>query len=29
MSGTTGGKKMDGMVIVQGSCVRVFQLSPA
>ncbi|WBQ05539.1 hypothetical protein [Kribbella sp. CA-293567] len=29
MSGTTNGKKMEGMVIVQGSCVRVFQLSPA
>ena len=29
ISGTTGGKKMSGMVIVQGSCIRAFSLSPS
>jgi hypothetical protein len=29
ISGTTDGKKMGGMVIIQGGCVRVFQLSPS
>lgn len=29
ISGTTNGKKMSGMVIVQGSCIRAFSLSPS
>lgn len=29
ISGTTNGKSMAGMVIIQGGCVRVFNLSPS
>jgi hypothetical protein len=29
ITGTTGGQKVGGMVIVQGSCVRAFSLSPS
>jgi hypothetical protein len=29
ITGTTGGRKMGGMVIVQGSCIRAFSLSPS
>ncbi|WP_433012787.1 hypothetical protein [Kribbella sp. CA-294648] len=29
ISGTTNGKKMSGMVIVQSSCIRAFSLSPS